>query len=108
MSRTIIAHSVDRVKHYLNYLRIKPFDTSTNLGRAQERQRRFILTVLSNFAIKGITLFTTIISIRLTVNYLGAERFGMWALISTFSAMLAFADLGIGNGLLNSISDALK
>jgi O-antigen/teichoic acid export membrane protein len=30
----------------------------------------------------------------------------MWALISSFTAMLAFADLGIGNGLLNSISDA--
>ena len=87
-------------------IHLKLFETTTPAGFAQERQRKIVLTVLANFAAKGIMLLTSVLSIRFTVNYLGTERFGMWALISSFTAMLSFADLGIGNGLLNSISDA--
>lgn len=39
-------------------------------------------------------------------HYLGAERFGLWMTISSFTALLAFADLGVGNGLLNAVAQA--
>lgn len=91
---------------YFSYLTLRRLIVATPASFAQERQRRIVLTIFANFASKGIILITSMLSIRFTVNYLGPERFGMWALISSFTAMLAFADLGIGNGLLNSISDA--
>jgi len=40
------------------------------------------------------------------LRYLGTERFGLWATISAVTAMLGFADLGVGNGLVNALSKA--
>jgi O-antigen/teichoic acid export membrane protein len=47
-----------------------------------------------------------LISIPLTLNYLGAERYGLWVAISSLITLLGFADLGMGNGLLNAIAEA--
>jgi O-antigen/teichoic acid export membrane protein len=47
-----------------------------------------------------------LVSVPLAVNYLGPERYGLWMTISSVIAVLAFADLGIGNGLINSIVEA--
>ena len=106
MGQFNIKEIVDRYMQYFSYLHLRRLDAAAPASFAQERQRRIMLTIFANFASKGIILITSMLSIRFTVNYLGPERFGMWALISSFTAMLAFADLGIGNGLLNSISDA--
>ena len=51
-------------------------------------------------------MFTALISVPLTLNYLGAERYGLWIAISSTIVMLSFADFGIGNGLLNMINEA--
>jgi O-antigen/teichoic acid export membrane protein len=48
----------------------------------------------------GLSLLT----VPLTLNYLGPERYGMWLTISSMIALLAFTDLGIGNGLLNAVT----
>jgi O-antigen/teichoic acid export membrane protein len=87
-------------------LRLAPFDTSTEAGRSKERYRRATLTTISSAVAMATSLLTTLISVRLTVRYLGVERYGLWMTIISFLAMLSFADLGMGNGLLNAISDA--
>lgn len=87
-------------------LRLAPFDTSTQEGRSKERYRRVILSAVASITAKAVTAITTLVSIPLTVNYLGAERYGMWMTISSVIAMMAFADLGMGNGLVNSIAEA--
>lgn len=71
-----------------------------------ERYRRVVLTALTSLSAKGITALTMLVSVPLTVDYLGAERYGMWMAISSLIAVLSFADLGIGNGLVNSIAEA--
>jgi O-antigen/teichoic acid export membrane protein len=87
-------------------LRLAPFDISTGEGRSNERYRRAALTTISSGVAMGTSLLTTLISVRLTVRYLGTERYGLWMTITSFLLMLSFADLGMGNGLLNAISDA--
>jgi O-antigen/teichoic acid export membrane protein len=47
-----------------------------------------------------------VISVPLTLTYLGSERYGMWMAISSIVALLAFADFGLGNGLVNAIAVA--
>jgi O-antigen/teichoic acid export membrane protein len=47
-----------------------------------------------------------LISIPLTIHYLGAERYGMWMTIASLVAMLSSADFGIGFGLLNMVSES--
>jgi O-antigen/teichoic acid export membrane protein len=87
-------------------LRLTPFDVSTEEGRSKERYRRVILSATASVTAKAITAATALISIPLAVNYLGTERYGMWMTISSVIAMLAFADLGMGNSLVNSIAEA--
>ena len=82
------------------------FDTSTEEGRSNERHRRIFLTAVASALAKVVSMATMLVSIPLTLHYLGTERFGLWMIISSVIAMLGFADLGIGNGLLNAISEA--
>ena len=85
-------------------VRLAEFDTTTPLGRSNERYRRVALSTLVSVAARGITVVTTLISVPLTLSYLGTERYGLWMTISSIIAMLSFTDLGLGNGLLNSIA----
>lgn len=96
----------EKISPVLSVLRFKPFDTSTEDGRSKERYRRVVLTAGGSFVNKGVTLLTGLISVPLTVHYLGAERYGLWMTISSAVAFLTFADLGLGNGLLNAVSKA--
>jgi O-antigen/teichoic acid export membrane protein len=79
---------------------------AADAGRARERMRRIAWTSVASFGAKGISVLTTVIAVALTVSYLGPERYGMWMTISTVVLFLSFADLGVGNGLLNAVSDA--
>jgi O-antigen/teichoic acid export membrane protein len=47
-----------------------------------------------------------LVSVRLIVNYFGSERYALWATITSTVTLLVFADFGIGNGLLNAISES--
>lgn len=89
-----------------SYARFSSFETSTDEGRSNERHRRILLTAVASALGKIVLLGTSLISIPLTLHYLGTERFGLWMTISSIIAILGFADLGIGNGLLNAISEA--
>jgi len=100
------AYWVSRIKHIVSFIRLKPFDTSTIEGRSSERHRRIVLTAVTSAGARGVTLLTGLVSVPLTVRYLGAERYGMWMTISSVISILRFADLGLGNGLLNAVSEA--
>jgi len=94
------------LKRALLLIRFRPFDRLSETGRAQERHRRILLTAISSLAAKGIAFLSMIISVPLTIGYLGVERYGLWMTISAVVAMLGFADFGLGNGLLNVLSHA--
>ncbi len=81
-------------------------DRSTSKGRSSERQRRAVLTTVTTAGATGVTVLTSLVSVPLTVSYLGVERYGMWMTISSLITILRFADLGLGNGLLNAVAEA--
>jgi O-antigen/teichoic acid export membrane protein len=87
-------------------LRLTPFDTTTAEGRSHERFRRASLSAATSGAAKAIALFTTAVSVPLTLGYLGSERFGVWMTLSAIIALLGFTDLGLGNSLLNGVAHA--
>jgi O-antigen/teichoic acid export membrane protein len=55
---------------------------------------------------KATAIGAAFVSVPLTIKYLGIERYGMWMTISSISAMLAFSDFGMGNGLLSKVACA--
>jgi O-antigen/teichoic acid export membrane protein len=95
-----------RALRALRLLRLRPLETDTAEARAQERYRRLALCAGASALAKCVRILSLIVSVPLTIRYLGNERYGLWMTISSAVAMFAFADLGTGNGLLNAVSDA--
>jgi len=70
----------------ISRLRLAVFHSSANL-----------LSSLLGFA-------NILLAVSLTVDYLGAERFGVWMTIASIASMLTFLDFGVGNGLVSQIA----
>ncbi len=81
-------------------------DTTTIEGREKERTRRIALTALSAAISKVLSTIIPFITIRLTLEYLGVELYGLWNAVTSFFALFTFADLGLGNGLQTQLSRA--
>lgn len=87
-------------------LRPPSSDTNSAEKRSLERYRRILLTLITSVGVKALSLLITFISVPLTIRYLGQEQYALWVTISSTVALFSFADLGIGNGLLNAITQA--
>jgi len=98
-----VNHGLIRLRRLFS---LTPHDTASEAGRSLERYRRAALTSGATAIGRGFGLVATLISVPLTIGYLGAERYGIWMTISSVIALLGFADLGLGNGLLNAIATA--
>ena len=94
------------ISKFKNILQFSSHESETDAGKSKERYRRIFLTGGSTAIVKIISASINLITVPLTVNYLGAERYGIWMVISSVMALMSFADLGLGNGLLNAISKA--
>lgn len=64
------------------------------------------LTAVSSAGAKVVAIVTMLVTVPLTLHYLGSERYGMWMTISSIIGMMGFADLGMGLGLMNAVSEA--
>ncbi len=91
----------------ISILRYRPASLASAEGRSHERYRRAALSGLASLAGKAISIGTSLLTVRLTFQYLGAERYGMWMTITSIVMMFTFADLGMSNGLVNQIADAV-
>ena len=70
------------------------------------RLARLLLGGLSGFLGRGFGLVVSIITLPITVRYLGRMEYGIWVTISTSVIMLSVLDLGLANTLTNFISEA--
>src|SRR5262249_26757772 len=88
----------------LALVRLRAFDTSTEAGRSQERYRRAILSAIASAAAKVISVLVQLITVPLTIGYLGDERYGLWMTISSLVAMLGRLTPGSGAGLVGAMA----
>jgi O-antigen/teichoic acid export membrane protein len=70
------------------------------------RYGRIVKAVSSGAAARLLSAGITLVSLPLAVRYLGAERYGVWATITTTVVWINLLDLGVANTLTNSISRA--
>ena len=87
-------------------LRGGPAHADAATARADARARKIAASAGTALAAKLIAVAVGLLTVPLTLHYLGPERYGMWLIMSSFVAILAFADMGIGNGLLNTVAAA--
>lgn len=60
------------------------------------RRRRIALGVGANLIDQGAIVLIQLLTVALLVRFWGAERFGLWAMVTAVPAMLALGDLGFG------------
>jgi O-antigen/teichoic acid export membrane protein len=88
----------------IRYFSTSPINIHEEYTRTQERYRLAAWSAITSALSKGTSMLVMLISIKLTIPYLGADRFGAWLTIASFAAMLSFLDLGAGNALTNNIA----
>ncbi|MBD2751870.1 lipopolysaccharide biosynthesis protein [Spirosoma validum] len=74
---------------------------------AHPRTRKAQLNTILGLAIKGGGMLISLLLVPLTIDYLAKDTYGTWLTISSIVTMLAFLDIGIGNGLRNKFSEAV-
>ena len=57
---------------------------------------------------KPLSMIVSYLYIPLVLNYLGTEKYGVWATILTIVSWVSFFDIGIGNGLRNKLTESLS
>jgi len=72
------------------------------------RDRRALLTAATSVLARLVALAVALATVRLTINYLGAARYGLWMTVTSITAFLAFSDFGVGNALINRMSAAFS
>jgi O-antigen/teichoic acid export membrane protein len=55
---------------------------------------------------RGVAMAAGFAMVPLTLHHLGAERYGLWVTLFSLLSWLSLADLGLGNGLINALSEA--
>jgi O-antigen/teichoic acid export membrane protein len=68
------------------------------------RVTRLLQAVSSGAAARILSAAVTFVSLPLAVRYLGAERYGVWATVTTTVVWISLLDLGIANSLTNLLS----
>jgi O-antigen/teichoic acid export membrane protein len=81
-------------------------ESLTEDERGAERNRRAVITGGVGTIARAVQVGSSLITVPLALKYLGNERFGLWMTISSLLAMAAFADFGVGNGVLNTVAKA--
>ncbi len=79
-------------------------DLSTEDGRASQRNRQIAWSVLASALGRGLGMVSMVLAVSWTMPYLGAERFGIWSTIASFTLMLAVLDFGAGHALTNQVA----
>ncbi len=70
------------------------------------RSRGVVRGAASAIVGRALGMVVGIVSVPLTIGYLGSERYGVWVTISTFLAFLSFTDFGVANSLTNALGKA--
>lgn len=73
-------------------------------GSASARDRRLAAGIVTAVLSRGTAAALPIALIPLTFDYLGPVAFGAWMAVLALTSMIAFADLGLGSGLMTRLS----
>lgn len=87
----------------LEVLLTKPKSCSTPEGRSRQRYRRAAWTTLTMITARATNIITGVITVPITLKYLGEDLYGVWMTLTGLVGFLSFYDFGIGTGLRNML-----
>lgn len=87
--------------------KIKLILVDSKKNDSNRRNYRLLLSVFTSLLAKFVGIGATLITMPLTLNYLGTEKFGVWMVVSGVLGFITFSDFGIGMGLQNALSKSI-
>jgi O-antigen/teichoic acid export membrane protein len=75
--------------------------------RSKERHLRIAAATVAGTGSRALTLLAVVVALPLASAHLNPSELGVWSLLVTGVALLGFADLGLSNGLVNVLSEAV-
>ncbi len=72
---------------------------------AAYRASRVKMAAVASIVSRCGVLLVTIVSTPLAIDSLGKEQFGIWVTITTFFSLFSFLDGGVGNAVVNFVTD---
>lgn len=74
---------------------------------SRNRTGNYLRQITGAVVYKAVALVASFITIPLMIGYVGQEQFGVWSTLLAVMSWIVFFDLGIGNGLRNSVAETL-
>lgn len=74
---------------------------------ADPRSRRAFQNSIASVLVKVGNVSLSFILVRITLELLKEEKYGIWTAISSLVTFASFFDIGLGNGLRNRLSEAV-
>ncbi|MBL0710394.1 MAG: oligosaccharide flippase family protein [Colwellia sp.] len=95
---------INKVINLVQVLFSKKKICNTDQERAVERARKIAQSSAVGLVSRLTNVLSGLITVPLTLPYLGIEQFGIWMALTGFIAFLSFTDLGISIGLQTALS----
>ncbi|MBO0937948.1 hypothetical protein J2I47_15435 [Fibrella sp. HMF5335] len=92
----------------INSLRNSVGHINTRLKTIHPRTQNALLNSFWGLLIKGGGMAINLVMVPLTLSCLDNSTFGVWTTLSSLLMLLAFFDIGLGNGLRNKLAVALS
>lgn len=73
-----------------------------------KRTKNIKLQIYLSFFLRGLSIILSFFVVRLTIEYLGNELYGIWIILLSIMSWLSLFDVGIGNGLRNKLAIELS
>jgi O-antigen/teichoic acid export membrane protein len=96
---------INKLQRFLTLLFSKRVEGDTEEVRALERKRRIAQSAAMGLAARSTNILSGLLTVPLTLPYLGLEQFGIWMAITGFVSFLSFTDLGISVGLQSKLTN---
>ena len=77
------------------------------MTKGHERSIKAKKNIVTSILIKGGSIGISLLLVPLTINYVNADRYGIWLTISSIVAWFSFFDIGLTQGLRNKFAEAL-
>ena len=88
---------------------VKPWHVlffARRIARLPERSRAVGLFFATSLAARAVGILCQLAQVPIAVHMLGSEAFGLWMTLMSVSYLIAFADLGVGQGAQNQLAEA--
>lgn len=78
---------------------------NSSAEKSKDRYRRAGRTAITDMASRIVNIATALITVPVTLSYLGTDRYGLWMALTSFITFLNFTDMGFGIGIQNSLAN---